>query len=113
MTMMTMTTTATTTAGLQREATVGSKQPKTDAAESTLSTGRARGTVQHVYPERGFGFIRCTEGVTGDVGKDFFFHTTGLEDVVTLNELLPGTVVEFEPRVVPRGKRAERVVLAR
>jgi len=110
--MMTMTTTATTTAGLQREATVGSKQPKTDAAESTLSTGHARGTVQHIYPERGFGFIRCTEGAAGDVGKDFFFHTTGLIDV-ELAELLPGILVEFEPRQVPRGKRAERVSLAR
>jgi cold shock CspA family protein len=74
-----------------------------------IRSGRGRGTVQHVYPERGFGFIRCTEGAADDVGRDFFFHTTGLDDGLTMRELLPGSLVEFECREVPRGKRAEHV----
>lgn len=75
-----------------------------------MPEGWGRGTIQHVYPERGFGFIRCTEGAPEDVGEDFFFHTTALEGA-TLRELLPGTLVEFECRDVPRGKRAEHVQL--
>jgi len=67
--------------------------------------------VQHVYRDRGFGFIRCTEGAAEDVGEDFFFHTSGLDEGVTLEALLPGSLVEFDARVVPRGKRAEHVHL--
>lgn len=87
------------------EATVGSKQQA-----QARSAPRARGTIQHLYPERGFGFIRCTEGAVGDVGQDFFFHTSGL-DGLTFAELLPGSKVAFEATEVPRGKRAEHVQL--
>lgn len=71
---------------------------------------RARGTIQHLYPERGFGFIRCTDGADGDVGEDFFFHHSGLVNA-RMEDLLPGSVVLFESTEVPRGKRAERVQL--
>ena len=63
------------------------------------SAGRARGTIQHLYPERGFGFIRCTVGAIGDVGQDFFFHTSGLDDGLAMGDLLPGTLVEHVSRV--------------
>ena len=101
------------------EATVRAKQPSSSQSQPpshatsnppATPQGWGRGTVQHVYPERGFGFIRCTEGATDDVGEDFFFHITALEGA-TLQELLPGTLVEFECRDVPRGKRAEHVSL--
>jgi cold shock CspA family protein len=89
---------------VQKEATVGSRQPQQE-----INTGRGRGTIQHIYPERGFGFIRCTEGAVGDIGQDFFFHITGLDDGLTMHDLLPGALVAFECREVPRGKRAEHV----
>jgi cold shock CspA family protein len=95
------------------EATVGGKQQHQQDDSINSVIGRARGTVQHTYPERGFGFIRCTEGNRGDVGHDFFFHQSGLDDGLTMGELLPGSLVEFESREVPRGKRAEHVSLAR
>jgi len=90
---------------------VGGKQQQQPNGAASVS-GRARGTIQHVYPERGFGFIRCTEGALGDVGEDFFFHATGLDDGLTMSALLPGELVAFESREVPRGKRAEHVTRA-
>lgn len=82
----------------------------TTTTQQQQQAGRARGTVQHVYPERGFGFIRCTDGQDGDVGEDFFFHHSGLVDV-RMEDLLPGAIVLFESTQVPRGKRAEKVEL--
>ena len=67
---------------------------------------RASGKVQRVYPERGFGFIRCTDG--GDVGEDYFFHMNSLEDC-RIEELESGSPVTFAMRQAPRGRRAERV----
>jgi cold shock CspA family protein len=97
-----------------KEATVsGKQQQQHDAQQESPTPGRAKGTVQHTYPERGFGFIRCTEGARDDLGQDFFFHATGLDDGLTMADLLPGSVVDFECRDVPRGKRAEHVSLAR
>lgn len=78
---------------------------------SPLATGRSRGTVQHTYPDRGFGFIRCTEGSADVVGQDFFFHASGLEGGLRIDDLLPATLVEFEPTKVPRGNRAEHITL--
>lgn len=63
--------------------------------------------MQRLYPERGFGFIRCTEGV-GEVGKDYFFHMSGLDDR-RIEELEEGAMVVFEPRVVAKGLRAEHI----
>jgi cold shock CspA family protein len=69
----------------------------------------ARGRVLRVYPDRGFGFIRCTEGVVDDVGQDFFFHSTGLVEGTLIEELLDGELVSFTPTYVPKGKRAEKI----
>jgi cold shock CspA family protein len=67
-----------------------------------------RGRVQRVYAERGFGFIRCLEGPATDVGEDFFFHMSGLDDCA-ISELQEGSLVRFSPTYVPKGKRAEHV----
>ena len=69
---------------------------------------RARGVIQRVYPERSFGFIRCREGAADDLNQDFFFHATGLDDC-GIAELEEGSQVEFEPRHVAKGKRAEHI----
>lgn len=71
---------------------------------------RATGKVHRVYRDRGFGFIRCTEGP--DAGQDYFFHMTGLDDC-TVEDLEEGELVEFEPRQVAKGRRAEHIVRGR
>jgi cold shock CspA family protein len=97
------------------EATVasGNKRTASDTTASLTSSRSgsnylARGRVQRIYPERGFGFIRCSEGQKDDVGQDFFFHHSGLKDSV-IAELEEGTLVEFEVRNTPKGKRAEEI----
>jgi cold shock CspA family protein len=97
------------------EATVAGKHTKTardddddlsePVATAATSAPTARGRVYRVYAERGFGFIRCTEG--GEVGKDYFFHASGLE--MPIDSLEEGSLVAFEPRVVAKGHRAERI----
>jgi cold shock CspA family protein len=67
-----------------------------------------RGRVQRIYVERGFGFIRCLEGPTTDVGQDFFFHMSGLTDC-SIADLEEGSLVRFTPSYVAKGKRAEHV----
>ena len=79
------------------------------AATAAASTdGRARGVVQRLLPERGFGFIRCTEGKHDDLGQDFFFHISGLADC-RIEDLEIGALVTFEPRDVAKGRRAEHI----
>jgi cold shock CspA family protein len=68
----------------------------------------SRGKVQRVYVERGFGFIRCLEGRAEDVGQDFFFHMSGLDDC-SIHELEEGSLVRFSPTYVAKGKRAEHI----
>jgi cold shock CspA family protein len=92
---------------------VGGKQQQQQQEGAAGQEGRARGTIQRLYPDRGFGFIQCTEGAPDDVGQAFFFHTSGLEDGLTMYDLLPGSLVEFESTLVPKGKRAEHVQRAR
>jgi cold shock CspA family protein len=64
--------------------------------------------VQRIYPERGFGFIRCLDRLD-DKGKavEFFFHATGLP--CPIDRLQEGERVEFEVRETPKGLRAESV----
>ena len=69
---------------------------------------RVRGKVQRVYADRGFGFIKCLEGAPDDVGQDFFFHASGLDDCA-IADLEEGLLVTFEPRYVAKGKRAEHI----
>lgn len=76
---------------------------------SPSGSDRARGVVQRVYPERGFGFIRCKESATPeDIGQDVFFHHSGLDDCV-ISELEEGGAVEFEVRLTAKGRRAEHI----
>ena len=70
--------------------------------------GPYRGRVQRVYTERGFGFIKCTEGALDDIGQDFFFHMSGLDDC-RIDDLEEGELVRFTPVYVAKGKRAEHV----
>jgi cold shock CspA family protein len=81
------------------------------AAQEPDVTERLRGKVHRIYQDRGFGFIRCVEG--RDQGSsDYFFHASGLDDL-TMLELLEGELVEFEPRQVPKGLRAEHITRVR
>lgn len=68
----------------------------------------SRGRVQRIYVERGFGFIRCTEGEPGDIGQDYFFHHSGLTDC-GIAELEEGSTVSFRPTLVAKGRRAEDI----
>ena len=83
-----------------------SKQPLTTPDDDLPVVPTARGRIYRVYPERGFGFIRCTEG--GDIGADYFFHSSGLDDC-RIEQLEEGSVVRFEPRTVAKGLRAEHI----
>ena len=48
------------------------------------------GTVKKVISDRGFGFI------TGEDGKDYFFHRDGLERSLDFDRLAGGEKVAFE-----------------
>lgn len=74
------------------------------------ATDPARGRVQRLYRERGFGFLRCTEGLVDDVGQDFFFHTTSLDGGLSIDDLEEGEIVSFTPTHVAKGRRAEHIV---
>lgn len=78
------------------------------ASAATKPQTMARGKVQRVYVERGFGFIRCLAGATDDVGQDFFFHMSGLDDCA-IDDLEEGSLVLFTPTYVAKGKRAEHI----
>ena len=62
----------------------------------------ASGTIKKVVADRGFGFI------TGEDGKDYFFHRDGLTESVDFDRLLGGERVTFEVESNPRGPRATR-----
>ena len=63
----------------------------------------ATGTVKKVIPDRGFGFI------TGEDGKDYFFHRDGLAPSLDFDRLAGGERVEFDLQSNPRGPRAVNV----
>jgi CspA family cold shock protein len=66
----------------------------------------ATGTIKKVVADRGFGFI------TGEDGKDYFFHRDGLEAPLDFDRLNGGESVKFEVESSPRGPRAVRVSAA-
>jgi CspA family cold shock protein len=66
----------------------------------------AAGTVKKIVADRGFGFI------TGDDGKDYFFHRDALDASVGFERLAGGEKVEFDAQSGPRGPRAINVRLA-
>ena len=61
-----------------------------------------QGTIKRVIRDRGFGFIRSTDG------QEVFFHRDGLQqmDFVSLKE---GSTVEFEVEQSDKGPRATNV----
>ena len=60
------------------------------------------GTVKFYNQEKSFGFI------TGDDGKDYFFHQSGIEPDNTVRE---GNKVSFEVVEGDKGPKAEHVAL--
>jgi CspA family cold shock protein len=66
----------------------------------------AIGTIKKIVADRGFGFI------TGEDGKDYFFHRDGLDRSVDFDRLVGGEKVDFEIEASPRGPRAGKVQLA-
>ncbi|HET6380026.1 MAG TPA: cold shock domain-containing protein [candidate division Zixibacteria bacterium] len=64
------------------------------------------GTVKRVVSERGFGFI------TGEDGKEYFFHRDGLSPSIDFDRLVGGEPVTFDPEQGPKGLRAVRVQAA-
>jgi CspA family cold shock protein len=66
----------------------------------------ATGTVKKIVADRGFGFI------TGDDGKDYFFHRDALAAAASFERLAGGEKVEFDPQASERGPRAINVRLA-
>ena len=61
------------------------------------------GTIKKLVADRGFGFI------TGEDGKDYFFHRDGLAPTLDFDRLVGGEAVEFEVQSSPRGPRAVNV----
>jgi cold shock protein len=64
------------------------------------------GKIKKLIPERGFGFI------TGEDGKDYFFHRT---ETIAFEDLYEGDQVSFEADTGPnaaKGPRALAVVVA-
>ncbi len=63
----------------------------------------ATGTVKKVVSDRGYGFI------SGDDGKDYFFHRDSLDASLDFDRLAGGERVEFDLQSNPRGPRAVNV----
>lgn len=60
------------------------------------------GTIKTLNAERGFGFIRATDG------KEYFFHRSGL-DGISVHDLAEGDPVTFEEEASERGPRATKI----
>ena len=60
------------------------------------------GTVKKVIRDRGFGFIKCIDGV------EVFFHRTALQNL-NFDALKEGENVRFEVQQGDKGPRAVRV----
>ncbi len=63
----------------------------------------AIGTVKKVVSDRGFGFI------SGEDGKDYFFHRDALASSLDFDRMATGDRVEFEFQSSERGPRAVNV----
>jgi CspA family cold shock protein len=63
----------------------------------------ATGTIKRVISDRGFGFI------SGEDGKEYFFHRDGLAASLDFDRLADGEPGEFELQATPKGPRAVNV----
>jgi CspA family cold shock protein len=63
----------------------------------------ATGTIKKIVADRGFGFI------TGEDGKDYFFHRDGLDSSLDFDRLVGGERVDFQIEQSPKGPRAAQV----
>ena len=61
-----------------------------------------KGTIKRVVRDRGFGFIRSTDG------QEVFFHRNGLQQI-DFEGLQEGATVEFEVEQSEKGPRATNV----
>lgn len=61
-----------------------------------------QGTIKRVIRDRGFGFIRTTEG------QEVFFHRSGLQQL-NFESLREGEAVEFDLEQGEKGPRAKAV----
>jgi cold shock protein len=64
-----------------------------------------QGTIHSIRTERGFGFIRDTEGA------EVFFHRSALTPPERFATLEVGMRVEFEPASGPKGLRTEKITV--
>jgi CspA family cold shock protein len=64
------------------------------------------GTIKKVVADRGFGFI------SGEDGKEYFFHRGGVQAPLDFDRLSGGERVSFEIENSPKGPRAVRVTAA-
>lgn len=67
------------------------------------ATGMRSGRIKKLVPERGFGFV------TGDDGRDYFFHRNDLEAGLDFDRLVGGERVLFAAETGPKGPHAVRV----
>jgi len=65
-----------------------------------------QGTIRKVIAERGFGFI------TGEDGKDYFFHRNEVQPPLDFDQLIGGERVSFAIEPNPKGPRATQVTPA-
>jgi CspA family cold shock protein len=61
-----------------------------------------KGTIKRIVRDRGFGFIRSTDG------QEVFFHRNGLQQI-DFDSLKEGTTVEFDVEQSEKGPRATNV----
>jgi CspA family cold shock protein len=61
------------------------------------------GTITKLVPERGFGFI------AGDDKKEYFFHRSGVDSLLSFDSFLGGERVTFEIEQSPKGPRANQI----
>jgi CspA family cold shock protein len=64
-----------------------------------------QGTIKRLVRDRGFGFIRASDG------QEVFFHQSGLQQIA-FEGLHEGTKVEFEIERAEKGPRATNVRLS-
>lgn len=64
------------------------------------------GTIKKLVQDRGFGFIAA------DDGKEYFFHRSGLDNLVDFDSLTGGEAVTFDVEASDKGPRAGNVRLS-